>query len=233
MDTLLFLLKDAVLLGLPVILAITLHESAHGFVALKCGDTTAYDRGRITLNPFKHIDLFGTILLPGFLIIVHAPFVFGYAKPVPVNFEALRNPRWDTLKVAIAGPLTNVLLAYLSALAFYIVPFFPDFLFQDFKTFLSTSLQINCILAVFNMLPILPLDGGRILGSLLPPPLGKSFLRLERYGMIILLVLISFPFLTSSLLGFPIPLLSWILFPFLNGLLDIIRILSGIPIAFL
>lgn len=233
MDTFLFILKNAFLIGFPVILAITLHESAHGFVALQCGDKTAYERGRISLNPFKHIDLFGTILLPTFLIIVHAPFLFGYAKPVPVNFSALKNPRWDTLKVAAAGPLTNIFLAYLSALTFYIIPFFPDFLFTDFKTFLSTSIQINCILAIFNMLPILPLDGGRILGALLPPTLGKHFLHLERYGMIILLVLISFPFLTSALLGFPIPLLSWILFPFLNGLLDIIRILSGIPIAFL
>ncbi|OZA63760.1 MAG: hypothetical protein B7X68_09680 [Sphingobacteriia bacterium 39-36-14] len=152
---------------------------------------------------------------------------------MPVDFNALRNPRWDTLKVAAAGPLMNIFLAYVSALAFYIAPLFPDFLFNDFKTFLSTSIQINCILAVFNMLPILPLDGGRILGSLLSPPLGKSFLRLERYGMIILVVLIAFPFITSTLLGFPIPILSWVLFPFLNGLLDIIKILSGIPIAFL
>ena len=179
---------------LPVLLAITFHEAAHAFAARFFGDDTAARLGRVSLNPFRHIDLFGTVILPGVLILSQAPFIFGYAKPVPVNFAGLRNPRADMAWVAIAGPAANIVLALLAALSFHLVGLLsglaPTATAQWIFDNLKNALVINAILAVFNMLPIPPLDGGRIAVSILPNVLARPLARLEPYGLLILIAFI-------------------------------------------
>jgi Zn-dependent protease len=175
---------------LPVLLAITLHEAAHALVAHRLGDDTAYRLGRVTLNPLKHVDLFGTILLPGLLLFLRSPFLFGYAKPVPINFRALRQPRRDMVLVAVAGPATNLLLATAAALAIHLLPYMPSGTAGWVAHNLKNALIINVVLAVFNMLPLPPLDGGRVAVGILPNFLAVPLVRLEPYGMVILLALI-------------------------------------------
>ena len=158
--------------ALPAIFAITLHEAAHGFVAHRFGDDTAWRLGRVRLNPLRHIDPFGTILLPVMLLLVKSPFMFGYAKPVPVNFRNLRNPRRDMILVALAGPGTNLLLAVISVLLSNLLPYLPD-VARPWAAFnLWNSITLNLILAVFNMIPLPPLDGGRVLLGILPRAAG-------------------------------------------------------------
>ncbi len=177
------------IMAIPVIIAITLHEAAHGFVARHYGDDTAERAGRVTLNPLKHIDLFGTILLPAFLLFTKAGFLFGWAKPVPVDFSALRNPKRDMIWVAAAGPAMNILLALLSGLGLGVLIALKVQAPQWLPLLLWSSVEINLVLAVLNLWPIPPLDGSKIAVGLLPPALAVPLWRASRYGMIFLVVI--------------------------------------------
>src|SRR6202166_2688970 len=197
---------------LPVLIAITFHEAAHGYVARFLGDQTASKLGRVSLNPLRHMDPFGTILLPGLLLLARSPFLFGYARPVPVNFRSLRNPRTGMVLVAAAGPAMNIGLAIVAALSFHLIVYLPVIVAQWAALNLKNALIINVLLAVFNLFPLPPLDGGRIAVGLLPNIFAKQLARLERYGMAILIgLLIVLPLVGSQFgidLGFVSPFIS-------------------------
>jgi Zn-dependent protease len=212
---------------LPLVIAITFHEAAHGFVAHHFGDNTAWDRGRVSFNPLKHIDPFGTLVLPAILLLSHSPFLFGYAKPVPVNFRALRNPRIDMVWVALAGPATNIALALVAATAFHVVNYAPASAAQWLFDNLKNALVINVILAIFNMLPIPPLDGGRVAVGLLPNILAVPLSRLEPYGMLILIgILIILP-LAGSQLGLNLDVISAILRTVTGYVIQLLLVVTG------
>jgi Zn-dependent protease len=185
---------QAVLLIVPLVFAITLHETAHGYAALALGDTTARDQGRLSLNPLKHIDRMGTIILPGLLLItqlltIHrVVFMFGWAKPVPVSAWKFSNPRRGMAVVALAGPAMNFFLAWLTALA--IRELADADIGASLTTLFFDFMAVNLVLGLFNLLPIPPLDGGRVVAGLLPEHLARSWARLERYGLLIVLLFI-------------------------------------------
>jgi len=185
---------------IPVLLAITVHEAAHGYAAKHFGDKTAYFLGRITLNPIKHIDPIGTVVIPGMLLLLSAPFLFGWAKPVPVNFSNLNNPKKDMMWVALAGPASNLAMAIIWAI---ILGLFKSS-GASYALFIigmaQVGIMINLVLMLLNLLPIPPLDGGRMAVSFLPSPWSYKLASLERYGMFILIFLIVSGLLSAILL---------------------------------
>ena len=220
-------LYDVSVWVLPLVIAITFHEAAHGFVAHRLGDNTAFDRGRVSFNPLRHIDPFGTLILPAILLMSHSPFLFGYAKPVPVNFRAQRNPRIDMVWVALAGPATNIVLALLAALAFHAVGYVPANAAQWIADNLKNALVINVVLAIFNMLPIPPLDGGRVAVGLLPNVLAVPLSRLEPFGMLILIGLLIILPMAGTQFGLNLDVISAILRTSTGYVIQLILLLSG------
>lgn len=193
------LIQTIAISALPVIFAITLHEAAHGYTARHFGDPTAWQAGRISLNPLRHIEWFGTILLPILLYLVNSPFLFGWAKPVPVNFGRLRNPKRDMLWVAAAGPGVNLAMALGWALLLKLDTLIPFNMYtRPLALMCETGIDINLALMALNLIPLPPLDGGRIAVSLLPNSLAIRFARLERWGFVILLALMYFKILNYT-----------------------------------
>lgn len=182
------LIQKIVIYALPILFAITVHEAAHGYAAKYFGDMTAYKAGRISLNPIRHIDLFGTILLPA-LTIALGGILFGWAKPVPVDFSKLRNPKKDMLWVAAAGPASNFVMAIFWVFVIKFAISAPESIAYPLVLMGKAGISINIVLMVLNLLPLPPLDGGRIAVSLLPAPYAIKFAQIERYGFIILIFL--------------------------------------------
>ena len=212
---------------LPLVIAITFHEAAHGFVAHRLGDDTAYKLGRVSFNPLRHIDPFGTLMLPAILLMSHSPFLFGYAKPVPVNFRGLRSPKIDMVWVALAGPATNIALALLAAAAFHVLDFVSPNAAQWLADNLKNALVINVILAIFNMMPIPPLDGGRVAVGLLPKRLALPLARLEPFGLLILIGLLILLPLAGSQFGLNLDVISAILRKATGFLIQLILTVTG------
>jgi Zn-dependent protease len=215
-----FSLESIALGVVPVVLAITLHEAAHGYVARMFGDHTAEMLGRITLNPLKHIDPIGTVVVPGILLLTGSPFLFGWAKPVPVNFGNLRNPKRDMFWVAGAGPAANFAMAFLWAILLKVTG--PSGLWESaaLAQMAKIGILINLLLMVFNLLPIPPLDGGRLAVSVLPGRAAYAWSRLEPYGLFIIIGLLVLDTQTG--------ILSALLYPLLGAGLAVLSALTGI-----
>lgn len=212
----------------PVLIAVTFHEAAHGYVAWKLGDDTARRLGRVSFNPFRHVDPFGTVVLPALLLFLSGGrMMFGYAKPVPVDFSRLDRPRRDMILVALAGPAANLALAFVSALLLHVLEPFPREVGVWLEESLRRSLLLNLVLAVFNMLPLPPLDGGRVAVGLLPRVLALPLARLERWGMpILILLLLALPPL-SGWFGMRVSLFDAVIWPPVELLYSLIVVLTG------
>jgi len=224
LDTILHTLLLILFIAPPVLLAITVHEAAHGWVASRRGDHTAWLLGRVTFNPLRHIDPVGTVLVPALIFfssktLLGMPLLFGWAKPVPVDWRRLHNPRWDMALVALAGPAANLLMAIAWGLAIKLlavsltVASLPEWFVILFVEMCVVGVLINLFLMALNMIPLLPLDGGRVLNALLPRRLAAQFARLEPYGLILLLALLLLPD------GRPPGLLGHVLRPVVTGAL--------------
>ncbi len=187
------IMQNLAIWALPVLFAIVLHEVAHGWVADRLGDPTARWMGRLTLNPIKHIDPVGTLLIPALLLFFGSPFLFGYAKPVPVDFRRLNRPKRDMVWVALAGPAVNLLLAIISTLLLMlavVLPYGMGWVAKPLALMCQASIMINMVLCIFNLLPLPPLDGGRVAVGLLPEPWSYRLAQLERFGFVIVVVLL-------------------------------------------
>ncbi len=222
------LIQQMSVLALPAIFAITFHEAAHGFVANQLGDDTALRMGRVTFNPLRHIDPIGTILIP-LVLFFTTGFLFGYAKPVPVNFSRLRHPRIDMVWVALAGPGTNIVLAIASALLAYLLPIVPPAGYAWFRGVLLTSINFNILLAVFNMIPLPPLDGGRVAVGLLPDALAFPLARLERYGLFVIVGLLFVLPTIGDRLNMDLDVLAYVIGVPAHFVLRAISWLTGFP----
>lgn len=208
---------------LPVIFGITLHEAAHGYAAYRFGDDTAYRMGRLSLNPLRHIDPFGTILMP-LLLYFAGGVLFGYAKPVPVQFQRLRNPRWHMVWVAAAGPGANIFLALVSGFLLHLTPYLPVYAGEWAVQNLQHSIILNIWLAIFNLIPIPPLDGGRIAVGLLPRDLARAYAKIEPYGIfIVLFIIFILPLLLQD-----IDVFGWILGPIYRYLMQSVISITGL-----
>ena len=216
----------------PVLIAVTFHEAAHGYVAWKLGDDTARRLGRVSFNPFRHVDPFGTVVLPALLLFLSGGrIMFGYARPVPVDFSRLGRPRRDMILVALAGPAANLALAFVSALLLHFLEPFPREVGAWLEESLRRSLLLNLVLAVFNMLPLPPLDGGRVAVGLLPRALALPLAGLERWGMpILILLLLALPPL-SGWFGMRVSLFDAVIWPPVELLYSLIVVLTGRVLA--
>jgi Zn-dependent protease len=195
----------------PVLVAVTLHEAAHGAVAWRLGDDTAHRLGRVTFNPLRHIDPFGTVILPAMLLLASGGrMMFGFAKPVPVDFTRLRHPRRDMILVAAAGPGINIAMAAVAAALIAFVPASPNEAVEWIAYNLFNAVWINVLLAVFNMLPMPPLDGGRVAVGLLPVALARPLSRLEPFGFFIILGVVFLLPLLGDWLGFDLRVMEWL-----------------------
>ncbi len=210
------LIQTIALAAIPVLFAITLHEAAHGYVARHFGDMTAYQQGRISLNPMRHIDPVGTILLP-LMTLFLGGILFGWAKPVPVNFAALRRPKQDMLWVALAGPASNLVMAIFWALMIKLALMFPgNYFAEPLISMADIGVTINAVLFVLNLLPLPPLDGGRVAVSLLPHKQAFKLAKIEPYGMFILILLAVVP------VG-GLPILNWLLSPLVGMVIRLVE----------
>ena len=206
------------LYAIPAVLAITLHEAAHGYAAKRLGDLTAYQQGRITLNPIKHIDVVGTLIVPAVLLLASGgKMAFGWAKPVPVNFAALRNPKKDMFWVAAAGPGANLIMAIGWALIFKLTLIMPEHYFSSpLLEMAKVGILINLVLMVLNLMPVPPLDGGRIAISVLPHALAYNLAKLEPYGLLVIMLLMASGVLSS------------IMYPILGSIIGVLSFVFGI-----